>query len=72
MSKQIKIVVDEVKSLEKIKKALKKIEKPVNYKKYELGGRNQRLNAIIVPAIQTVGFLLFLASAYGLIIKYII
>ena len=72
MSKQIKIVVDEVKALETIRKALKKIEKPVNYKKYELARRNQRLNAIIVPVIQTVGFLLFLASAYGLIIKYII
>ena len=37
MSKQIKIVVDEVKALETIKKALKKIEKPVNYKKYDEG-----------------------------------
>tara|TARA_R110002020_G_scaffold113556_1_gene261349 strand:+ start:453 stop:599 length:147 start_codon:yes stop_codon:yes gene_type:complete len=45
------------------------IDKPMNYKKYNEGERNHRLNALIVPVIQTIGFLLILSGVYSLIIN---
>jgi hypothetical protein len=60
--KQIEINIDETQQLERIKKSLQRF-------KEETKEREHRLDALITPVIQTIGFLLILTGVYSLIIN---